>query len=95
MSNFLYSAICAVKFYLLWVVCKFMFTACYKLCKLTSEQTEIYRMLYQQNKAILNKESITLLSNQIVDVAAIDGVKKNANKLALHHRLNQMNFEDL
>lgn len=90
MTNFLYSVIYAIKFYLLWVVCKYMFSACYKLCQLTAEQSEIYRILYQQNKAILNKESITLLSNQIID----RHVQKN-NKLALSTRLNQMNFNDL
>jgi len=92
MSNFITTVIYVFKFYILWIVCKFMFSACYKLCKLTAEQSEVYRILYQQNRAILNKESYTLLSNQIIECESKNNKAKN--KAILSKRLNQINFDE-
>lgn len=92
MSNFITTIIYVFKFYVLWVVCKFMFSACYKLCKLTAEQSEVYRILYLQNRAILNKESYTLLSNQIIEYESKNN--KTKNKAILSQRLNQINFDE-
>ncbi len=92
MSNFINTLIYVFKCYVLWMVCKFMFSACYKLCKLTAEQSEVYRILYQQNRAILNKESYTLLSNQIIESKSNNN--KTKNKDILSQRINQMNFDE-
>lgn len=90
MSDFLYSLICLIKFYLLYASCKLVFMACYKICAITDEQSKLYHMLYQQNKSILERESFKLLASQIIE-QQVNNVEKN--KSILSSRLSQIDLD--
>jgi hypothetical protein len=67
-----------------------MFITCYKICTITDEQSKLYALLYEQNKSIFKKESIELLSNQILEHQLNNAEK---NKSILSSRLSQIDLD--
>lgn len=91
MTNVLYSIICLLKYYLLYLSCRLVFITCYRLCTITEANSKLYAVLYEQNCAIFKRESIELLSNQILEYQTNNSEK---NKSTLSARMNTLDFNE-
>lgn len=91
MTNILYSIIYLLKYYLLYLSCRLVFITCYKICTITEANSKLYAILYKQNCSIFKRESIELLSNQILEYQTRNSEK---NKSMLSSRMHALDFSE-
>jgi hypothetical protein len=72
--------VCIAKYYLFYLICRFAFMTCYKLCSITKENADMYAVLFEQNKKILNNQCIELIAGQVMEMT-INNKEKNRSQL--------------